>query len=182
MLELTITGKEFYDAASNRFLETPSCTLTLEHSLISLAKWESKWLIPYFDGNKKTHEQDMDYIRCMVIGPIKDNTIFDKFSNNELIHIQNYIQSPMTATTFSEQKNVPKKRKKDVMTAEVIYARMFMHRVSLDCQKWHLNRLLALLKVCDLQNVPAEKMSKKQATMWAAEQNAARQAKYNTRG
>ena len=182
MLELTVAEKEFYDSESSTFIKTPGCILTLEHSLISLAKWESKWEVPYFDGNKKTIEQDMDYIRCMVVGPIKNELIFTNFSNSELLQIQNYNQRLMTATTFSEPKNPQKKQKKEIMTAEVIYARMFMHQIPMECQKWHLNRLLTLIKVCDLRNAPSEKMSKKQSTLWAAEQNAARKAKYNTRG
>ena len=180
MLELCITEKEFYDDHTNTLVQILSCNITLEHSLISLSKWESKWCIPYFDGNKKTPKQDNDYIRCMAIGNIKDDRIFDTLSPDEIHQIQSYMQSPMTATTFSTAKK--EKIKKDIMTAEVIYAHMFAHRIPIQCEKWHLNRLLTLLKVCDLQNAPKEKMSKKQTAMWNAEQNAARRAKYNTRG
>ena len=184
MLELTVSEKELYDNNTNMFLKIPGCVITLEHSLISLAKWESKWQVPYFNGEKKSFEQDMDYIRCMVIGPIKDDRIFNNFSNEELLQIQEYNQSRMTATTFSTPTAVKstQKKKKEIMTAEVIYARMFMHHISIECQKWHLNRLLTLIKVCDFQNGSGEKMTKKQSAMWAAEQNKARQAKYNTRG
>ena len=183
MLELFVSAKEYYDVATNKFVTIPSCTITLEHSLISLSKWESKWQIPYFDGNRKTTKQDNDYIRCMLVGQIKDDRVFDTLSDDELLQIQSYIQSPMTATTFSTTKSTTKnKLKKDVLTAEVIYARMFTHGIPIECQKWHLNRLLTLIKVCDLQNAPPTKMTKKETAMWAAEQNAARQAKYNTRG
>ena len=88
MLELTVAEKEFYDSESSTFIKTPGCILTLEHSLISLAKWESKWEVPYFDGNKKTIEQDMDYIRCMVVGPIKNELIFTNFSNSSFSIIE----------------------------------------------------------------------------------------------
>lgn len=181
MLEMHITEKELFDAKQNKFITIPSCTLHLEHSLISLAKWESKWHIPYFNGIKKTPKQDADYIRCMVIGVIKDDRVFDALDNTELQEIQLYIADPMSATTFSKPKTKPNS-KKEIMTAEVVYARMFSHGIPIECQKWHLNRLLTLIKVCDLQNTPAEKMTKKQAATWAAEQNAARRAKYNTRG
>ena len=182
MLELNVTEKELYDAGSNTFLKIPSCTLTLEHSLISLSKWESKWQIPYLNGLNKTPEQDSDYIRCMVIGPIKDDRIFGQLSPEELYTIQTYMQAPMTATTFSPPKKNAPKAKKEVMTSEVLYAHMCAHRIPMECQKWHLNRLLTLIKVCGLQNEPPEKMSKKQSALWAAEQNAARKAKYGTRG
>ena len=182
MLEMSIAEKEIYDGSSNTFIQIPSCILTLEHSLISLAKWESKWEIPYLDGKPKTLKQDRDYIRCMVIGPIKHNEIFDHLEQTEILLIQAYMQAPMTATTFATQKPTQVKPKKEVITAEVLYSRMFMHHIPMECQKWHLNRLLTLIKVCDLQNAPKEKMTKKQSAMWAAEQNAARRAKYNTRG
>lgn len=181
MLELFVSEKEFFDGKRNTFVQIPSCTITLEHSLISLSKWESKWQIPYFNGVEKTQKQNNDYIRCMAVGQIKDDRIFDTLSADELLQIQSYIESPMTATTFSSRKE-SKKTKKDVITAEVIYSQMFAFGISMECQKWHLNRLLTLIKVCNLQNGPGEKMSTKDAVSWAAEQNAARQAKYNTKG
>ena len=182
MLELNVSEKEFYDPSTNQFIPIPRCTITLEHSLISLAKWESKWQIPYYDGLEKTSEQNLDYIRCMVVGPIKDERIFKHLSQTELDTIQDYILSPMTATTFSKTKTSQSKRKKEVLTAEVIYAHMFAHSISMECRKWHLNRLLTLIKACDLRNTTGDKMSKKDTAQWMAEQNAARKAKYNTRG
>jgi hypothetical protein len=180
MLEITTIEDEVYDPKTNRFISVPACTITLEHSLISLAKWESKWRIPYFDNTKKTPAQDLDYIRCMVIGNVKDQRIFDSLSLENIMIIKDYIDNPMTATTFNKKTNI--KTKKEVTTAETIYAHMFAHDIPMECQKWHLNRLLTLLRVCDLQNSPREKMTKKQTAAWNAEQNAARRAKYNTRG
>lgn len=180
MLEINTLEDEIYNQQTNKFIKVPSCTLILEHSLISLAKWESKWQIPYFDTIQKTPTQDLDYIRCMVIGNIKDENVFNTLSLENIITIRDYIKEPMTATTF--QKKGTSRNRKEVTTAETIYARMFEHSVSIECQKWHLNRLLTLLRVCDLQNAPREKMSKKQTASWNAEQNAARRAKYNTRG
>lgn len=181
MLDITTIEDEFYDPINNKFIQIPSCTITLEHSLISLAKWESKWGIPYFDTTtKRTPNQDLDYIRCMVVGQIKNEYVFEALSLDNILKIQDYIKSPMTATTFS--KNRDNKVKKEIITAEVIYARMFAHDIPIECQKWHLNRLLTLIRVCDLQNSPREKMSKKQTALWNAEQNAARRAKLNTRG
>ena len=107
--------------------------------------------------------------------------IISNLNFDEMDEIRNYIQLPMTATQFSDRR--PKtKGKKEIITNEVIYARMISHGIPFECQKWHLNRLLTLIKVCDLQNSPPDKMSKKQSALWAAEQNAARRAKYNTRG
>lgn len=180
MLEIDVFESEIYIPKSNRFVTIPACTLTLEHSLISLAKWESKWNIPYLDNTQKTPAQNLDYIRCMVIGKISNDSIFEVLSQDNIIKITEYINAPMTATTFQKRSN--KKVKKEVITAETLYARMFAHGIPMECQKWHLNRLLTLLHVCDLQNAPREKMSKQQTASWNAQQNAARRAKYNTRG
>lgn len=182
MLELNVKEKEFFQESTQKFIAVPACSLTLEHSLISLAKWEAKWQIPYFDGNKKTPAQDLDYIRCMTIGNVKDDRIFDHLDVDEIMQIQTYMAAPMTATTIQTNQKNKSKTKKQIMTAEVIYSHMFAQNIPMECQKWHLNRLLTLLKVCDLQNAPKEKMTKKQTAMWNAEQNAARRAKYNTRG
>lgn len=182
MLEMTISEKEFYQEHTSKFIQIPECKVTLEHSLISLAKWESKWQVPFFDGKPKTPTQNLDYIRCMVVGNIKDDRIFDHLSEEEVLQIQSYMAAPMTATTFSERNKSKRKVKKETMTAEVIYARMCTHNISFECQKWHLNRLLTLIRVCDLRDSPPEKMSKKETSMWYAEQNANRRAKYGTRG
>lgn len=181
MLEITTMENELYDPKTNKFIQIPSTKFTIEHSLISLAKWESKWHIPFFsDSIKKTSVQDLDYIRCMVIGTIPNNYIFETLSMDNFMKIKNYMDNPMTATTFhTKTKN---KSKKEITTAESIYAHMFYHNVPIDCQKWHLNRLLTLLRVCDLRNAPREKMTKKQTAAWNAEQNAARRAKLNSRG
>lgn len=180
MLEINTMEDEFYDSRINKFIQIPACTFILEHSLISLAKWESKWHIPYFDNTQKTPIQDLDYIRCMVIGNIKNEHVFNNLSSENIIRIRDYIDNPMTATTFNKKSNG--KTRKSVTTAETIYAHMFANSIPLECQKWHLNRLLTLLRVCDLQNSPREKMSKKQTAAWNAEQNAARRSRLNTRG
>jgi len=181
MLELKVKEKEFFDTSTNKFIQIPECTLTLEHSLMSLAKWEAKWKIPYYDTNTKTPVQDLDYIRCMVVGTVKNEAVFQALEYEDIMKIQEYMADPMTATTFKT--NAQKtKQKREIMTAELIYSHMFAHSIPIECQKWHLNRLLTLIKVCNLQSGPKEKMTKKQTTQWNAEQNAARRAKYNTRG
>lgn len=181
MLEIIIKEDEIYEPRLNRFIKIPHCTLTLEHSLISLAKWESKWHIPYLTDNKKTAEQELDYIRCMVIGNIPSEYIFATLSVEDILKIKDYIDDSMTATTFSKNSN-QKKTKKEVTTAEVIYSRMCENNIPIECQKWHLNRLLTLIRVCDLNNGPKEKMSKKDTASWMAQQNAARRAKFNSKG
>ena len=181
MLEIIIEAKEFYNQQQNRFVTTQPCTLTLEHSLISLAKWESKWHIPYLSNTEKTAEQELDYIRCMIIGSVPNEDILKALSFDNVLMIKEYIDNPMTATVFSKNQN-QKKMKKEVITAEVIYSRMFENNIPIECQKWHLSRLLTLIRVCDLNSSPKQKMTKKETSAYYAEQNAARRAKYNSRG
>lgn len=180
MLEIIVPENEFYDVQQNRFIFVPACTLTLEHSLISIAKWESKWHIPYLTDKKKTVEQEMDYIRCMIVTPIKDLQILSSFTKQNIRDIRAYIEDPMTATTFSKSTQPASKR---VITAEVLYSRMFASNIPMECQKWHLNRLVTLLKACDiLNNSNPSKMSKQQTIAYNARQNAMRRAKHNTKG
>ena len=181
MLEIDILEDELFDSSTEKFIPIPACSIVLEHSLISVAKWESKWQVSYFDTLEKTMEQERDYIKCMVIGTIKNDNIFRTLSTDNILKIKSYIQNPMSATTFTVLKK--KNGKKQKVTAEVIYARMFSHGIPIECQKWHLNRLLTLLRVCDLQNSSGEsKMTKQKTATWNAEQNAARRAKYNNKG
>ena len=179
MLEVMVPESEFYDTSQNRFILVPSCVLTLEHSLISAAKWEAKWHTSYFGGQSLNRAQFLDYIRCMVIGSVKNPLVFEGLTSQNLADIKAYIDDSMTATTIKEK---AQKKSKKVTTAEVLYARMFANNIPMECQKWHLNRLLTLIRVCEQQNGPSQKMSKRQTAMWNAEQNAARRAKLNSRG
>ncbi len=180
MLEITVPENEFYHPGKNMFITIPSCTLSLEHSLISVAKWESKWHVPYLNAQKRTAAQELDYVRCMVIGIIKNDYVFSALSPENVTQIQNYIDDTMTATTFS--KTTPQSKNRQIVTAEVLYARMFANNIPMECQKWHLNRLLTLIRVCDTTNSPPTKMSKKQTAARYAEQNALRRAQHNSKG
>ena len=182
MLELKIEEKELYHQETNKFIQIPACTLTLEHSLISLSKWESKWKIPYLSRQERNPMQDLDYVRCMVIGPLKDDKVIDALSFSELKQIQTYISAPMTATTFQNAPANNKKSKNEVMTSEVIYAHMFAHRIPIECQKWHLNRLLMLIRICNAENKPPKKRSKRDLYRHHAEVNAANRKKFNSKG
>lgn len=180
MLEITVPANEFYDPIKNQFIDIPACVLTLEHSLISIAKWEAKWHVPYLNATDRSHIQELDYVRCMVVGPIKNDYVFSMLSVENISRIREYIENPMTATTFS--KSSGQNSSKKTITAEVLYCRMFANNIPMECQKWHLNRLLTLIKVCDVENGPRSKMNKKQTAAHYAEQNALRRAKYNSRG
>ena len=180
MLEIFVDGKEVYVLEQNKFVSVPSCTLTLEHSLISIAKWESKWHVPYLNAKKRTSAQELDYIRCMVVGQIKNEYIFACLTPDNISKIQAYVEYSMTATSFSS--DGPKNNKKQKITAETLYCRMFANNIPMECQKWHLNRLIALIRVCEEFNRPPTKMDKRQTAAYYAEENARRRKQYNSRG
>lgn len=180
MLELTIPEIELYDDANNRFINTQSYKLQLEHSLVSLSKWESRWKIPFLTKGDKTREQTIDYIRCMTIS---QNIPVDAYKNIDqpfINKVLEYINDPMTATTFSEEKG--KATNNQVITAELIYYWMIAFNVPVEFQKWHLNRLLTLINVCNVKNQPAKKVSAKDRAAQNRALNESRKAKLNTKG
>lgn len=182
MLKLTIPEREYFDSYTQTFVNTKAQTLQLEHSLVSLSKWESKWHKPFISDEPKTVEETVDYIRCMTITQNVDPMVYQAITNDMLEEIQTYIDDPMTATWFSN--NGPKKgvNKKSVITAEIIYYWMIANNIPMECQKWHLNRLLTLIRVCNEKNSPPKKMSKKEVLAQQKALNEARRAKLNTRG
>ena len=161
MLDITVPSYEYYDERTNTFGTTKETILHLEHSLISVAKWESKWNVPFIGTAEKTVEQCIDYVRCMTINQ--------------------YIDKPMTAAWFSEDKN-ERHGRNEAITADLIYYWMIALNIPFECEKWHLNRLLTLVRVCNLKNAPPKKMTKNEIYARNQALNAARRAKSRTKG
>lgn len=181
MLLLTIPDKEYYDETKNEFITVKGQTIQLEHSLVSISKWEAKWKQPFLDRRQeKTVEQTLDYIRCMTITQNVRPELYYSLSDKQIGVIEAYILDPMTATWFSKNDDQPKNRK--IMTSEVIYWEMIALQIPFECQKWHLNRLLTLIQVCNAENSPKKKMSAKDAMEQRRALNAARKKKLGTRG
>jgi hypothetical protein len=154
--------------------------LQLEHSLVSLSKWESKWNKPFLSKDFKTHEETLDYIKCMTINQNIDPDVYNGLTSEHITMINNYIESPMTATTFSDSKQ--NKSNREIITSELIYYWMIALNIPFECQKWHLNRLLTLIRVCNIKNAPPKKMSKRATASQYAALNAARRKQMNTKG
>jgi len=179
MLKVTIPGIEQYDEVNNEFITPKEQTLQLEHSLISLSKWESKWHKPFLSKDEKTIEETIDYIQCMTITQNVDEKTFKFIPNDVVRQVREYIEADMTATTFNNEK---KTINRETITAEVIYYWMITLNVPFECQKWHLNRLLTLINVCNIKNAPPKKMSKKDTMRRNASLNAARRQSLNSGG
>lgn len=180
MLTITIPATEEFDEIKGEFLYTKEQTLQLEHSLISISKWESKWCKPFLSKNDKTAEEIIDYIKCMTLNTNVGDDVYRCLTQANLDKINKYIEAPMTATCFYEDKNG--KSNREVITSELIYYWMIALQIPFECQKWHLNRLLTLVRVCNIKNAPPKKMSKREIMSRNAKLNAARRQQLNTKG
>lgn len=183
MLKVTIPRGEFYNESNGTFLYTDEVTLTLEHSLISMSEWESKWHKPFlFSLSELSREEDLDYIRCMTVTPKSVNPlVYEAIPSKVIDKIRDYINDPMTATTFRDD-NKGGRNSKRIITSEVIYYQMTELNIPFTCEKWHLNRLLTLIRVCSSYRAPQKKMSRKDILNSNYALNQARRAKNNTRG
>lgn len=180
MLEIVIPGVEQYDEINNRFIITKVQSLRLEHSLVSLSKWEAKWRKPYLSKKPKTTEEQIDYIRCMTLTQNVDPNVYTAIPPRILEQVKDYIDAPMTATTFRSQRGG--RSSNEIVTAEVIYYWMIRNQIPFECQKWHLNRLMTLIRVCDLKSGPRKKMSQNEIFAQNRALNAARKKKTHSRG
>lgn len=181
MLHIKVPAREFYDESIGEFVYVDEQTLVMEHSLISISKWEAKWKKPYLSNDQKTKEELFDYLKCMTVKPSKvDPMVYRALSKENLKDIYDYIQDPMTATTINEPKQ---SGRKEVLTSEVIYYYMIAQNIPIELEKWHINRLITLIKVCAIKNNPNQKkMSRSAIAKQNRALNAARKAKYRTKG
>lgn len=181
MLEINIPEQEFYDYKNEEFVTREAVTLELEHSLVSLSKWESKWEIPFLTDNEKTDEQTLDYVRCMTITPDVSPHTYDALTPEQHNQIGAYINAKQTATWFSDKQQ--KRPNREVITSELIYYWMVSLTIPFECQEWHLNRLLTLVRVCNEKNNPnKKKMSRSEAAARNRELNSQRRAQMKTKG
>lgn len=179
MLKIMVPSGELYDERTERFITVNGRELQLEHSLVSISKWESKWKKPFLSGEAKSREETIDYIRCMTISQNVDPNVFLGLSEANIDAVNRYIDDPMTATTF---KNSQKKPNRQIITSEIIYYWMISLEIPMECQKWHLNRLLTLIRVCDEKNQPGKKKSRKDVIAENRALNQMRRARTGSRG
>lgn len=182
MLEIVVSGMEMYDEINEEFVSISDTVLHLEHSLLSVSKWESKWHKPFIPVNKddkRTQEEQIDYIRCMTIDKNIDPKVYYCLSNENIIAINEYIDNPMTATTVRDIPGTALRR--EIVTSELIYFWMVNFGIPFECEKWHLNRLIMLIKVCSAKNNP-KKMSPRDIMSQNSKINQARKKALGTRG
>lgn len=181
MLSINIEQVELFNEKTNEFYYLKPIVLKLEHSLISISKWEAKWHKP-FSNSEKTDEEMRDYIRCMTLNGDLHPAYYSKLSSKDITNIENYINDEMTATTFhinGQQKRRPVSSK--IITSEDIYYWMITLNIPFECEKWHLNRLLTLIRVCNEENSP-KKMTKRETAAYYKALNAKNRKKFNSKG
>jgi len=185
MLTINTPDREFFNEQTGEFLTVPGITLTMEHSLLSIRKWESKWHRAFLSKEEPTPEQMLDYFRCMTISPKNvDIKVFMSLSLENIQTIKEYINDTMTATTFSSYMNSKRGARKGpkIVTAEVVYGWMVDYGIPFECEKWHYNQLMTLIRVCAQQNAGNPKMSKKDVLAQNRALNEARKSKLGTKG
>ena len=181
MLTVSINGGEFWDERTERFIYTEPKVIKLEHSLISLSKWESKWGKPFLTKTEKTNQEILDYIRCMTITQNVDPMTYSCLSQQNINEIIQYMNAPMTATTINQRQNA-RRINREQITAELIYYWMIAFKIPFECEKWHLNRLFTLIRVCEVKNQRSKKRPRNEVLSEYASLNAARKKLYNTKG
>lgn len=178
MLKLQVDETTLWNEKEERFIEIPKTTLQLEHSLVSLSKWESKWHKAFLQ-TQLTTEETLDYVKCMIMNNNVDSNVVYGLSDENILEIKDYISNPMTATWFTDNN---KKESSEVVTSEIIYYWMISLQIPFECQKWHLNRLLTLIRVCNEKNAPKKNMSKREIAERNRILNEQRKARYKSRG
>ena len=180
MLKITIPGVEEWDEERQVFLTTKETVLSLEHSLVSVSKWESKWHKHFIGNDNLTPEMLIDYVRCMTLTQNVDPDVYYAINDELMDEIVNYIKDSHTATWFSESNE--KKYSRDIITSEIVYYWMIALNIPMECQKWHLNRLLTLIRVCNEKNQPEKKMSPAEVMRRNREINEQRKRALGTKG
>ena len=181
MLELNIPERELFDEENEEFINTKSTTIRLEHSLVSISKWESKWKKAFLKARQEfTREEMLDYVRCMTISQNVDPLVYKALTATELEKVSAYINDEKTATTFAKLDGSRPSRQ--VVTSELIYYWMTAYQIPWEAQKWHLSRLLALIEICNIKNGGSKKMPKSAVLNRNRVLNAQRRAAMNTKG
>lgn len=180
MLQITIPSQELWDSEKQEFINTKEQVLQLEHSLVSVSKWEAKWCKTFLSKKDKTYEETIDYIKCMTITQNVNPDVYNYLTKSNMEQIQAYITAPMTATWFSDENAGTANREQ--ITSELIYYWMIAFNIPFDCQKWHLNRLLTLIRVCNIKNKQPKQMNRREIMSRNAALNAARRKQLNSKG
>lgn len=180
MLKIVLPAVEGWDEKTETFVDCiEECVLELEHSLVSISKWESKWHKPFLSSDK-TDEETLDYIKCMTLTKDVSSDVYTRLTAENIQQVNEYIEDSMTATTFAKEQRNSSSR--EIVTAELIYYWMIALNIPIQFENWHLNRLLTQIRVCEIKSQPPKKMSKSETMRRNRALNEARRKRLNTKG
>lgn len=180
MLTITVFETEAYDESIQEFVGSNGVELSLEHSLVSLSKWESIFEKPFLGKEEKTSEEVIAYVKAMTLTPNTPGEVFQRMSSENYEAINAYIDAKMSATWFAEAPGAPPSR--EVITAELIYYWMTVFTIPFECETWHLNRLFTLIRICNVKQSKPTKMSRASVAQRNRELNAQRKTQTGTKG
>lgn len=180
MLTITVGGTESYDEKTDSFVIVGGTQLQLEHSLVSLSKWESKYEKPFLGKEVKTGEEVFDYVRCMALDEETPEEFFYNLTEDHFKQVNTYLDKKMTATWFSDAS--PKSQSGEIITSELVYYWMTMYQIPFECQYWHLNRLFTLIRICGVKQAAPKKMSRAEIAQRNKELNERRKRELGTKG
>lgn len=180
MLTILVSGVESFDDKHQEFVVEGGTQLELEHSLVSLSKWESKHEKPFLGKDPKTSEEVLSYIKVMTLTPNVPGEIYAQLSQDNFNEINAYIESKQSATWFSEAPGAP--ASSEVITSELIYYWLTVFQIPFETERWNLNRLFNLIRICNIKSAKPKKMSRNEMAARQRELNAQRKAQLGTRG
>jgi hypothetical protein len=180
MLTLFIEPIELFNEETQTFQTLDGFELELEHSLVSLSKWESITKVPFLSKTDKTPEDIRLYIEAMIISPIYPPNAVGRMTQSNIDQVNAYLESSESATTFGTMPEV--KGRGETITSELIYYWMVAFNIPFECERWHLNRLFSLIRICNIKNTKPKKMTARQLAERNARLNEERKQKYQTRG
>lgn len=181
MLKISLIDQEFFDSSTMEFVQYPDVELELEHSLLSMSKWEAIFEKPFLSGKERNREEALTYVSCMILTPGIDHSIVERFTQVELAMVNQYVTSKQSATTFGD---LPSRNKSsgETITSELVYYWMVAFNIPFECQSWHINRLFSLIRICNLKQEKPKKMTKAEISARNAELNAQRRKELGTSG
>lgn len=180
MLKIVVPGVEMFNDETREFTTVGDVVIELEHSLVSLSKWESEFEKPFLGKETKTTEEVLAYIKAMTLTPNVSEEIYEKLSEDNIASVHQYIDAKMSGTTFYEVQ--PEAKNQETVTAELIYYWMIVFQIPFECDRWHLNRLFTLIRVCNVKQSKPKKMSRAELAARNRELNARRKAELGTKG
>lgn len=180
MLKIVVPSATLFDERTEELIEIGQCELQLEHSLVSISKWEAKFHKTFLKQfNDKTQDELVYYIKCMTLNKNVDPNVYSCLTYDNYVAIRDYMENPMSATVVPKNEKASGKSVSEPLTSELIYYYMIKLQIPVEFQKWHINRLLKLIDLCGYKDEKPNKMSQKDLYKRNSDINKLNKAKFD---